>query len=216
MFDVYLITEEAPPEHIATQVERALLPPVPAGVGLQLRQKRLPPRELRALADRLRALTRERGVRLIINGDLTLARNIGADGVHLPDGRPIAPARHALGPTAILGASCHDAESLRRCAAEGASFATLSPVFPVAGKAPPLGVERFGALAAQVPLPVLALGGIDDTSARALLEAGARGIAVTRAVFAAAEPAAALQALGQLVSRQRETTATATRRDTMQ
>lgn len=198
MFDVYLITEGTYPERIPGAVEGALrgLARTSGRLAVQLRVKGAPPETLRAIAGALRELTQPLGVPLIVNADLGIAHAVGADGVQLPEAGPTVEEAFArLGPQAVVGVSRHDAIGLARAAMAGATFATLSPAFPVPGKAPALGVRGFATLARTTNLPVLALGGVTPGSAAALVQAGARGVAVVRAVFGADDPAGTLARL---------------------
>jgi thiamine-phosphate pyrophosphorylase len=118
--------------------------------------------------------------------------------VHLPAGKNIEAARRALGPGALLGASCHSLEEATAAAAAGAGYVTLSPVFESASKpgyGPALGAAGLGAMAARLRIPVVALGGIAAGNAGACLQAGAAGIAVMGAVMAAADPGTAAREL---------------------
>ena len=75
---------------------------------------------------------------------------------------------------------------------------TLSPIFASASKpgyGPALGLERLGEVAAASPLPVIALGGIEDGDVRACLDAGAAAVAVMGAAMRAADPAPLLARL---------------------
>jgi thiamine-phosphate pyrophosphorylase len=108
--------------------------------------------------------------------------------VHLPDGGDAAAARALLGPGALIGVSAHDGAGIARAAAQGADYVTLSPVFPSLSKpgyGPPLELEGFARLAANAPLPVLALGGIDAGNAASVRAAGAAGVAVMGALLRA-------------------------------
>ncbi len=148
---------------------------------LQLREP-WPASRLRAYAQHLRALLAPYGGRCIVNGDPNELMGC-ADGIHLPashlariDARPAAT---------LVGASCHDAGELRRAAAIGCDFAVLSPVKPTPSHpdAAPLGWARFRELAAEVLLPVYALGGMtiaDRVSAETHL---AQGVALRSGVF---------------------------------
>lgn len=197
MFDLYLITEpEATPDMVVAAVQRALKGVPRDRVAVQLRSKQLPARELWSLARELRRITTSAGAKLLINDRVDVAKVVEADGVHLPEnGLPPSAARMLLGAQATIGVSCHDAESLARAAQEGADFAVLGPVFDVPNKAPALALQAFAALVKASDLPVFALGGVDADNASALIAAGARGVAVIRAVFAAPDPAAAVRAL---------------------
>lgn len=97
--------------------------------------------------------------------------------------------------------SCHDAASVDRALAEGASWVTLSPVFPPTSKPadtrPTLGVRGFLSIAAG--RPVLALGGIDADRARELIAGGAAGVAVCGLLFGAPTPEEAARRCAELV-----------------
>lgn len=194
MFDLYLITDDRLPDLVGA-VRQALQGASAGRVAVQLRAKQRSSRELLQLATALRALTAEHGAALFVNDRVDIAVLCGADGVQLPEQAvPVASARALLPAGAHVGVSCHDAAGLARAARDGASFATLSPVYESPGKGPALGCDRFAALASQAPLPVYALGGVRPEHARALRSAGAAGLAVISAVSSAPDPALALHA----------------------
>lgn len=135
---------------------------LPKGAALVLRDYDDPRRAARARG--LASVCAARGALLLVGGDAALAAEVGAAGVHLrSDQLARAPARAGL----LLSASCHDAEELERAATVGADVAFLGPVFPTLSHpdADGLGAARFRALAADAALPVLALGGVDETNA---------------------------------------------------
>ncbi len=178
-------SESAAPFALAfvTDAERAPDPllvarVLPKGAAIILRDYRAPNRA--ALAAQLKSICDARGLKLLIGADLALAESIGADGVHLP--RWHEPERAFPG-AMIVSASCHNARELAQANAMGADVALLSPVFPTGshpGKAG-LGAEKFLALAATSPLPVLALGGVDETNAASLVGPNVAGIAAISA-----------------------------------
>ncbi|MFN3815829.1 thiamine phosphate synthase [Brevundimonas sp.] len=141
-------------------------------------------------ARRLRGVTLEAQVRLLIGLDIALAIAVGADGVHLPE-RALhrAGEARAAGLMLVTGAA-HSPEALDRAADMGLDAAVLSPVFatasPSGGEA--LGVEGFGALVSAARLPVLGLGGIDAASAPALASSGAAGICAVDGIVRAFGP----------------------------
>src|SRR5581483_1396288 len=144
------------------------------------------PRERRLeLAVALRGILAAAGGTLIVAGTDPL----GGDAVHLSATDPV--------PTGVdhIGRSCHDAGELAR--ASTVDYVTLSPVFATASKpgyGPPLGVAQLGRLAADTPVRVFALGGIERAAdAAACRAAGAAGVAVMGAVMRAADPAAAVR-----------------------
>ena len=163
-----------------------------------LREKDLPLDALRALARRLVAAADPFGAMVLLNGEAELALEVGADGVHLPQGRSVAQAREALGTDALIGVSAHSLEEALAAEAAGADYATLSPMFPTEtkpGYGPAFGLDEFARVAREVKLPLVALAGIDAANARGCIEAGAAGVAVMGGVRRAADPAAATRAL---------------------
>lgn len=117
-----------------------------------------------------------------------------AAGLHLSSPQP-PPA----GWDGRWGRSCHSPADVRRAAAQGAAWATLSPYAATASKpgyGPALDPSAFTPAAIRAAgIPVLALGGITPVNAAAALAAGAQGVAVLGAVMAADDPAAAVRAL---------------------
>ena len=154
-------------------VARAL----PAGSAIILRDYDLPTR--RALARRLCAIAQPRGVLILVGEDTALARDVGADGVHLPSWAREPDDRGGL----IVTRACHNEDDLRKAADMGADIALLSPVYPTGSHAgaPTLGADEFRRMAAVSPLPVLALGGVDETNAAALAGANVVGLAAISA-----------------------------------
>ena len=161
---------------------------------LSLREKDLAPAERLALLRRLIARGASSGATVMVHDDLAAAAATGA-GLHLPAGASVAAARRTLPAPALIGQSAHDAEEVAWAAAEGADYVTLSPIFVTASKpgyGPALGLE---ALASPAPLPVLALGGVDETNLGACLAAGAAGAAMMGGAMRAQDPQAFMTAL---------------------
>lgn len=150
----------------------------------------------------LRALTRRFGARLLVNDDLALALEVGADGVHLgrEDG-DLAAARAALGRDRLLGASCYQSlAAARAAAAAGADYVAFgsffaSPTKPQAARADP---ALLVAARRELDVPLAAIGGITTDNAAALVEAGADLLAVISALYDAPDPSLAAQAFGRL------------------
>jgi thiamine-phosphate pyrophosphorylase len=161
---------------------------------VQYRNKNADPSLKREQAVRLLALCRQAGVPLVLNDDLALALEIGADGVHLgrDDGDP-AEARRALGAERILGVSCYG-EWPRAVAgaAAGVDYVAFGAMYPSATKpaAVPAPLDILTRAKRELGLPVAAIGGITLDNAPALIEAGADLLAVISDVFAAPAPAA--------------------------
>ncbi|MHB8414689.1 MAG: thiamine phosphate synthase [Acidiferrobacteraceae bacterium] len=138
---------------------------------------------------RLRALCRARGVPFLVNDDPGLALRLEADGVHLGrDDTSLADAREALGPAAIIGVSCYDDVARARTAvAAGADYVAFGCFFPSHTKpeAPPCPLHVLTAARSELPVPIVAIGGITPQNGGLLLQAGAHVLAVSAGVFGA-------------------------------
>lgn len=147
---------------------------------LQLREKTLAQHALRELAQRTVALARRYGAKVLLNGDVALAQEVGADGVQLTSTQLSELAERPA--VNWCGASCHNATELRRAEALGCDLALLSPVLPTPSHpgAPHLGWEQFAAIAAGSSIPVYALGGLKHDDILTAWQYGAHGIAVLR------------------------------------
>jgi thiamine-phosphate pyrophosphorylase len=193
---IWIITKPDHPEGPVAPIIRALEGCPPGAVGVQLRAKQACDRSLVTWGHALRRATHRSACILTVNRRPDVAEIVGADGVHLPEaGLSVEQIRSQWPDMALIGVSRHDRSGLLRAAREHASFAFLSPVFPVPDKGEPMGLKAFAAQIADVAIPTYALGGIGAKQVAPLLDAGARGIAVQRSIYEATDPAAALQAL---------------------
>jgi thiamine-phosphate pyrophosphorylase len=127
----------------------------------------------------------------VVNDDVEAALRLRADGVHL--GREDEGAERALESRLLLGLSAATPEEARHAEARGATYVGAGPVWATPSKTdadPPIGLDGLRAICAAVSIPVVAIGGIDASNARACIDAGAAGVAVIRA----ARDAAAIRA----------------------
>ena len=178
---------------------------LPAGsLCVQLRDKQRAIVSLRVFASRVRLVTRSVGAALVINGDAALARDVGADGVHLGrDAGTVAQARSICGPRAWISVSAHSDGAVRRALHDGADAVLVSPVFPsrppsvLAAEKEGRGLDalRSAKTIADGRIALYALGGVDADNTRACAEAGADGVAVVRALLASPEPARVAKAM---------------------
>jgi len=177
---------------------RTLAVTVAAAVGagarvVVFREKDLPDVDRKRLGAEVAAVMPPDGW-LLVASDARLAEELGAAGVHLAAGDPWPEPVPS-----VVGRSCHDHAELQAATAEGADYATVSPVYPTASKpgyGPALGNEVLRDLTAPADAPpVYALGGVDATNAAECLTAGAAGVAVMGSVMAAESPAAAVTSL---------------------
>jgi thiamine-phosphate pyrophosphorylase len=154
-------------------------------------------------AKSLLALCQRHQAQLIINDDVSLARDSGAQGVHLGQGdtSPVA-ARIILGSSAIIGVTCHDSLSLAEQAINNtANYIAFGRFFsshtkPGAGHAP---ISLISEARQQFPnTPIVVIGGITPENGKQLLDAGADMLAVCHSLFAADDIIAQTQKLIKL------------------
>ena len=147
---------------------------------VQLREKNYSREALWELAVKMLPLMRQHDARLIINADIELSREIGADGVQLT-GAQLAELR-VRPDVDWCAASCHNTAELRRAEELGCDFALLSPVLATQSHpgAPHLGWKNFAAIVAGSSIPVYALGGLTHDDMQTAWQHGAHGIALLR------------------------------------
>lgn len=176
--------------------------------AVQYRDKTADDAERRHRAGLLAELCEGRAL-FIVNDDVRLALEVGADGVHLgqEDGS-VAQARRLLGSARLLGVSCRgSAELVRRAAAEGADHVAFGCCFPSSTKpdAPLLKLAELGKLcrlAESLDLQTVAIGGINPQNLVLLqrqVNPMLKTIAVCEALFAAADVRAATDKLNGIV-----------------
>lgn len=150
---------------------------------IQLREKRLAPKDFYAEAEKALAIARETGVKILINDRVDLALSLKADGAHLgQDDLPPAEARKILGETAIIGFSTHSVEQAIAAVKFSIDYIAIGPIFETSTK------ENADAIVSLEGLkrvresigdfPLVAIGGITQENARLCLEAGADSVAV--------------------------------------
>jgi acyl carrier protein len=128
---VVLVTDPSFGDDAIVRCSEAAAAALPAGAFcVQLRDKRRAVGSLRLMAWRLRIATQKAGGLLVLNGDARLARDVGADGVHLGGGAAaVAEARAILGRPGWISVAAHTDDDVRRATGEGADAVLVSPVF---------------------------------------------------------------------------------------
>lgn len=183
---LYLVTDRSwlHGRTLESQVEEAIL----GGVTLvQLREKHTTGEELLALAQRVKKVTDRYNVPLIINDYVDIALQIDAAGVHLGQSDDdIRMVREKLGMNKIIGASAHNVEEALAAYAAGADYLGSGAAFgsSTKGDAGKISLETLTKVAKCVPIPVVAIGGIDEDNAVALRGRNLAGIAVVSAILA--------------------------------
>ncbi|MEW6165678.1 MAG: thiamine phosphate synthase [Pseudomonadota bacterium] len=157
---------------------------------VQYRNKIAPPPLRRAQAAELLRICRAHGAKLIVNDDVWLAVEIGADGAHLGrediPGGSLQTAREALGPKRILGVSCYDDLDRAEVAVDaGADYIAVGSVFASVSKpqATRASLATLAEAKRRFRVPVAAIGGITVKNAPEVLAAGADMLAVLSDLF---------------------------------
>lgn len=181
-------------------VQRAIA----GGVGMiQYREKNKTTRRIIEEAERLRTMTGDSKVPLIINDRVDVALAVSADGVHVGGAdMPVGIARRIMGPKAIIGATTPDDASLRVAEQEGADYAAFGPVFPSPTKVDrePIGVETVAQRLEETSLPACVIGGISVENAHELAGVDIALAAVVSAIAEADDPAEAVRQLDAALS----------------
>jgi thiamine-phosphate pyrophosphorylase len=199
---LYLVSDAFPAGHELPELVRAA---IAGGVEVvQLRDKHLGDDELTAVANATRALCERLGALLIVNDRPLVAREAGADGVHVgQDDMPVAEVRELVGPDMLVGLSTHaphEIDAAAPAAPGGASLVDYIGVGPVhetptkLGR-PAVGTELVRYAAEHARQPFFAIGGIDADSVADVIAAGARRVCVLRAIAAASDPEGAAREL---------------------
>ena len=184
-----------------------LVPAVEAAIAggarmVQYRDKKHPPDIRRRHAKKISDLCRRHGVPFLVNDDVALAMETGADGMHLGrDDLPLAQAREQLGADSLIGVSCYnELERALTAQQQGANYVAFGSFFPSRTK--PEAVRATPELLREARLrlniPIVAIGGITPENGAALIEAGADMLAVIEGVFAQPDIHAAARRYAQL------------------
>lgn len=154
---------------------------------LQFREKELDDQAFLREAREVLAVAREFQVPFIVNDRVELARDCGADGVHVGQGDAgISQAREILGQDKIIGASAHTVEEALAAERQGADYLGVGAVFGSATKknVHSMSKETLRAICQTVHIPVVAIGGINRENVGELYGIGIDGIALVSAIFA--------------------------------
>jgi len=198
---LYLISPRDVGGGFADRLARALdAGPVAA---FQFRVKDVDQHAAAKLAEPLQAICAARDVAFIVNDSISLAKRLGADGVHLgqDDGDP-REAREVLGKDAQIGVTCHDSRHMAMDAGEaGADYVAFGAFYPTTTKevSHQAGLDLLEWWQAVFELPCVAIGGIMPDNCAPLVRAGADFLAVSGAVWNGDE-VAAVQAFHQAIA----------------
>ncbi len=187
MLRLYAVTDRAWVGKLTLpqQVEAALKG---GATCVQLREKNLADSSILAEAREISALCKQYRVPFILNDNVALAAQCGADGVHLgQEDMDPAEARRILGPDAIIGVSAHNVAEAKAAVAAGADYLGCGAMFATTTKTnvTALPKETLRAICAAVGVPVVAIGGISKQNLLSLAHCGEAGVALVSAIFAA-------------------------------
>ena len=196
---LYVVTPDLPAERVLGIAAAAAR----GGADIiQLRHKTLPRGELLDLALRLRELIDD--ALFIVNDHVDIAVLSGADGAHLgPDDLSIEAARRVSGDRLLIGASASTVDAARAALAEGADYIGCGAAFatPVKSEKRIIGPEGVAEVAAALaPVPVFAIGGVDESNVEQLTKLGLWRVCVIRAVADAADPEQATRRLRAMLT----------------
>ena len=166
--------------------------------SVQLRDKALGDEALLDAAVRAGEACRAAGALFVLNDRADLAVKAGADGVHLgQDDAALTAARSLVGPDLLIGVSTHTPDQVDAAERSTADYLGVGPVHetPTKPGRPAVGLELVRHASANTAKPFFAIGGIDPARAPAVIAAGARRIAVVRAICDAEDPAGAASEL---------------------
>lgn len=187
MLRLYAVTDRAWVGKLTLpqQVEAALKG---GATCVQLREKNIADSSILAEAREISALCKQYRVPFILNDNVALAAQCGADGVHLgQEDMDPAEARRILGPDAIIGVSAHNVAEAKAAVAAGADYLGCGAMFATTTKTnvTALPKETLRAICAAVGVPVVAIGGISKQNLLSLAHCGEAGVALVSAIFAA-------------------------------
>ena len=200
---LYAVTDRkwlGPDESLASAVEKAIL----GGVTMvQIREKDLDRESFISEAEACLKVCRSYGVPMIVNDDVSIASEIGADGVHLGQD-DISPKEASKSFGGVIGISAHDADEALKAYDDGADYIGCGAVFSTSTKSDTkaLGIEGLKDIVRISKLPMVAIGGIDSRNAYELIGTGIDGIAVVSAIFSAhdiTEAAREMRSISSLV-----------------
>ena len=171
--------------------------------AFQFRVKGIDQHEAVRLAEPLQRICTDADVNFIVNDSISLAKRLGADGVHLGQGDgDVREAREILGRDAQIGVTCHDSRHLAMEAGEaGADYVAFGAFYPTTTKetAHHPDPSILGWWTTLFPMPCVAIGGITPDNAAPLIASGADFLAVSNAVWSGDE-VEAVRAFGRVLA----------------
>jgi len=185
----YFITDDAAPEY--SPVEQVKIAVTAGATMVQYRNKTFSPQSYEEVVA-IRDICKSNRVPFVINDDILLAKAVTADGVHVgQDDENPAVARNILGYDAIVGTSVSTMEELDKTDLHPCDYIGTGPVYKTGTKAdasPVIGLNGLNMVVKASPVPVVAIGGINESNAAACFEHGAAGVSLISAISRSKDP----------------------------
>ncbi len=170
-------------EELKDQIEMA----IKGGITMvQLREKDLDKETFRRESDRIRDLCKNYNIPFIVNDNVEIAIETGADGIHVGQSdMEVGSVRKLIGEDMILGVSAQTVEQALIAESKGADYLGVGAIFPTNSKddADSVSIEELKAICKAVNIPVVAIGGIDNKNIDKLEGSGIVGVALISAIF---------------------------------
>jgi thiamine-phosphate pyrophosphorylase len=194
---LYLVCDDQPTEFLRAALR--------GGVEMvELRLKESPDATILEAAARFAPICAENDALFILNDRPDLVPDAGADGVHVgQDDVSVGEARTDIGPERILGLSTHSSEQVDDARNAGPDYISVGPVHqtPTKPGRPAVGLELVRYATLHAPMPFFAIGGISADNLEHVLGAGARRVAVVRALTEAEDPERAARGMRAALDR---------------
>ena len=200
-YTLYLVTDQQlmSTENLETAVEKA----IEGGVTMvQLREKSSSARRFYEQAIRIRKITERYKVPLIVNDRIDIALAIGANGIHIGQSDiPALVARKIIGKDMLLGVSVSTVREALQAKQDGADYLGVGAMFPTGTKeeAQAVSMEELRHIRQSVPLPIVAIGGINKKNIAAFQGIGVDGLAVVSAIISQPDIKSAAEELKNLL-----------------
>ncbi|HBW34322.1 thiamine phosphate synthase [Desulfosporosinus sp. BICA1-9] len=200
-YTLYLVTDRKllGERDLAQSIELA----IQGGVTLvQLREKSLSTKDFLQLAIEVKAITSRYQIPLIINDRLDIALAVDAEGLHVgQEDLPMLKARELFGPNKIIGVSASTLEEAILAQQQGADYLGVGAVFSTSTKtdAPEVSLGQLELIKRTVKIPVVAIGGINLTNLKHVMDTGIDGVSVVSAILAVEDILMASKQLKELI-----------------
>ena len=169
---------------------------------IQLREKELDREQVIKEALDIKSYLNAKNIPLIIDNDIEVTKAAGADGVHVgQDDCPVSEARKLLGKDIIIGATAHNVSEAVKAEEDGADYLGVGAAFGSSTKIDAkaiVSLDEYKKITEAVSIPVVAIGGIDETNIMRLKGLGLSGFAVVSAIFARDDLRAAAERMKKL------------------